>query len=321
MCTAPRVTYVSSPNDLSTQSVPVVFENIAKIKMRHVLSVTASDTRVCENHVHEVEVSSARARSRGTFALGWCAARCRAKAWPPSSRPPPPEGAACRAPSVSRHVQGPSRRALPANANPRGRAGAELARGAGARPVPARSLLDPGRSRAHGRRGYERAGSRVRAQVARRPFRTRGESGLPANRAGARGSLPRVRAADSARGPERDCIRPAERAPTPGEGRARAPAVRVDRSCLVGAVVRRLADRIASSPRFSRRRGAAHLAPQRRLAPSGADRSSRGSRCAGTTPPLTGPVSRREAFEGPGNPLRGDSVAWRCAGRRRGRGG
>ena len=209
--------------------------------------------------------------------MGRRAARRRAEAGAVASRSASTKGAAGIAASVSRHAEGDEGRTPAPDREARGRAGAKLAGGLRARPVPARSLLDPERSRPHDRRGRERMGSGLRAQGDRRALRARREPRVSPRWTRARRSLPRPRAADAARGPECHCVCAAQRASPPRQARPRLPATRADRSGVIGAVVHGLAHGSACVPRSAGRRSASQLAAQRRLAPPGADRSCGGS--------------------------------------------
>jgi len=102
-------------------------------------------------------------------------------------------------------------------------------------------LLGAGRPCASDRRGEQRAGSGLRPQVDRSALCAGRESRMAANGCRSRRPLPRSRPEDTARGQERGCLRPAQRAPSPGEGRPSASATRSDRSGIVGALVLGLA--------------------------------------------------------------------------------
>ena len=130
----------------------------------------------------------------------------------------------------------------------------------GVRPgdVPARPLLDPGRSRPSARGGGRGEGAGTRDEVDRRALRARREPGAEAERAGAPRPLPLQRAQDADPGAERAALRAAERSAPLGEepaaareGRgqdhARLRAARARRP-VVRAVVRRLEGRRRARP-------------------------------------------------------------------------
>ena len=257
--------------------------NIAKIKIARADSVTGFDTRVCECRRYGIPISTASARSRVAVELGWCAVRSGAEAWSVAARSASTARAARIASSVSRHVEGREGRSSAPNSEARGRAGEKLAGGLWAREVPARSLRHPERPRPHDRRGWECVGSSVRAQGDCCALCARRQSRVSPRRPRALRSLPRPRAADPARGPECDCVCIAQRAPPPCQARARIAADRANRSGVIGAMVLGLAHGSPHSPRSSRCCSAAHVAAQRRGAPTGVDRRRRGSgNCACT---------------------------------------
>ena len=184
------------------------------------IRVTGSDTVLCEPRDYGVAISAAAIEPR--VASRWGGARRGAGRKPRATRRDPHRR---RAPLASRHpchVTLRVRKDVPPLRT--AKLVAELQRSW--REVRERGRFrlvhfSSRRSRSHGRRRSQRQGSRVRAQIGRRPLRSCRESSLSANGAGASRPLPRSRTAHSAGSPERDRVRLVECAPAPGKGRAR----------------------------------------------------------------------------------------------------
>jgi len=267
MCEPPPVTYVSGSNPRALNATLCAITNIAQFKISRVsCALTASDTSQCETRGCGVAISTASTRARVAVVLGRRAGRRGAKAWAFSTRSAPAEGAACGTASMPRHAEGGEGRSPAPDREARGGTGAKLARGLRARTVSSGSLLHSERPRAHDRRGGERAGSGLWPQGDRRALCARREPGISPRRPRACRSLPRPRSAHAARGPERDCVCFAQRAPPPGQARSHASPNRVHGSGVVWAVVLGLAQGNAPVPRSARCRSASHLAYQRGLA-------------------------------------------------------
>ena len=238
--------------------------------------VTAAVTAGC-HPPPDGDSEAARAGSEAAGPLGRAPPRRGAQAGADSEGSASPAAAARNAVSVSRHTEGATGAALAADAASRPRARAQLRRGARARTLPRRALLDPERSRPP-----DRGGARLRApglghEVDRCAVRASREPGVRTPRPRARRPLPPPHPPDAARGEERAGLCPPQRPAPRREARAADRRCRTDRPRVLRALVRRLACARSARARSARGRRAAHLAAANRLAASRARRSGGGA--------------------------------------------